>query len=1068
MTTAARSAPAQRAAPSAKPRTARAALPAPARSPAAAGALRAAGRAALGSGAPLEPGLRTQFESRFGADFGDVRVHLDAQATSWASLLGARAFARGDDIVFGAGHFAPWTAEGRGLVAHELAHVVQQRRGGAEPAPGVSAAHEQAAQRAAQAFSQAGGPVAVEGATGTGVACDEERREPGDDFYVNAFHGNRAWYWGSFGKPIPGWPVDPKLQELWNALPVSRQKGQEVPGADPRAIAKSPPLREFVDTVREFQHARMPAVDRSIEGTVDPRTADLLRAREAERKSAAMAKVPKTVAARPALSGTGFAAGASLSGHVSAGTTLADRALGVLSDPGGAARSYAKEAIESFSTDKLKALLLDSVIRAFHLPPTGTRIAMKVAEGMADQLVQELVREGKGRKLLDHLSDFSLSDSGELLKGYYVGLAEGVVSPLTDLFGILTLGEQLKKGGEDMLASAFNNRNRIGAEWKALVESVDEVTLKLAAFWEGVKAHPADAVLALLNAPDALTELAESKAYELGKAGGSAVVAGLEEPWQPPKEEGPAPDPLGMPAAYVEHMAKKAENYVLSSPWAKIGSKFGYAIGFVAIQAILIAFTSGVGNAIEEVGVAMGKVAGALGKVAKGAGMVAARVAEFVAMVGKGIAAVEEVIALLIGKALKPLEKLLEPLLEPMGRMFEKLRAFLRKLFGVAEKEGVALVDAAAGKGANALGDEASKVAPKPLPPPGEPKPVPKAKAPATNAAADEALVEPKPKAQPKAKAKAATTDADVEPKAKPKARTKAAKPDATTEPKAKPTAKSKAAKPDATAEPKAKPKAKSKAAKPDATVEPKAKPQAKPKAKTKASPKPKAPARTKSVPEFAGPAHRRPGPNSIDLDTAGTGGIKKISFLDDPEGRFAVKIKGELQEGLYRGKGPAPKGKVKAPNYNRSDKLLSNREVGLDSNWENAHLWGPGFGDEAMAGMMKAPKSVNQWYQNEGIEGWARDLRKAAGPGAKIEVEATAVAWKPSELAWKPKAQADFLKRVEYRVNLTTGAGEKASVHVTIDVLPPPKGGVAEFKIDPIGAANPADLLNIVAGKAK
>jgi len=211
--------------------------------------------------------------------------------------------------------------------------------------------------------------------------------------------------------------------------------------------------------------------------------------------------------------------------------------------------------------------------------------------------------------------------------------------------------------------------------------------------------------------------------------------------------------------------------------------------------------------------------------------------------------------------------------------------------------------------------------------------------------------------------------------------------------------------------------------------------------------------------------AGMRPDATNFDRQTAGTGGIKEIDFGKDPEGRFSVKIKGELKEGLYRGKGKTPAGKTRAPNYNRSGKLISNKEAGLGPEWENAHLWGPGFGDEAAAGMMKAPRSVNQWYQNEGIEGWARDLKKAAGPGASVDVEATALAWDLEKGGWRPKAQVDFLKTAEYRVRLTTAQGETASIRVTIEAPRPPGTGLPTVEIEPKGAANPADILNIIKG---
>jgi hypothetical protein len=65
-------------------------------------------------------------EARFGHDFSRVRVHSDAPAAESADAVQARAYTVGNDIVFGRGEYAPGTAKGRRLMAHELTHVVQQ------------------------------------------------------------------------------------------------------------------------------------------------------------------------------------------------------------------------------------------------------------------------------------------------------------------------------------------------------------------------------------------------------------------------------------------------------------------------------------------------------------------------------------------------------------------------------------------------------------------------------------------------------------------------------------------------------------------------------------------------------------------------------------------------------------------------------------------------------------------------------------------------------------------------------------------------------------------------------
>lgn len=88
-----------------------------------------AARGGGGGGRPLAQPVREFFEPRFGHGFGDVRVHTDARAARSARSLGALAYTVGADVVFAEGQYAPETQAGRALLAHELAHVVQQRGG---------------------------------------------------------------------------------------------------------------------------------------------------------------------------------------------------------------------------------------------------------------------------------------------------------------------------------------------------------------------------------------------------------------------------------------------------------------------------------------------------------------------------------------------------------------------------------------------------------------------------------------------------------------------------------------------------------------------------------------------------------------------------------------------------------------------------------------------------------------------------------------------------------------------------------------------------------------------------
>jgi hypothetical protein len=110
-----------------------------------------------GGGAPLPSALRTKVEHATGTELGDARAHTGADSAAAAADLGARAFTVGPDIHFGAGQYDPSSPAGEHLIAHELAHTVQQR---GAAAPTVQAklevsrpgdAHEQAADRFADA-----------------------------------------------------------------------------------------------------------------------------------------------------------------------------------------------------------------------------------------------------------------------------------------------------------------------------------------------------------------------------------------------------------------------------------------------------------------------------------------------------------------------------------------------------------------------------------------------------------------------------------------------------------------------------------------------------------------------------------------------------------------------------------------------------------------------------------------------------------------------------------------------------------------------------------------------------
>ena len=81
-----------------------------------------------GKGSPMSEDLKTIMEERFGTNFDAVRIHTGEDAVRLTEMLNAQAFTQGCDIYFNTGKFNPNTASGLYLIAHELTHVVQQKK----------------------------------------------------------------------------------------------------------------------------------------------------------------------------------------------------------------------------------------------------------------------------------------------------------------------------------------------------------------------------------------------------------------------------------------------------------------------------------------------------------------------------------------------------------------------------------------------------------------------------------------------------------------------------------------------------------------------------------------------------------------------------------------------------------------------------------------------------------------------------------------------------------------------------------------------------------------------------
>lgn len=136
--------------------------------------------AASSTGSALPAPIQRKFESSLGADLSSVRVHTGSESQNAAAAVGAQAYTVGQDIHFGAGKFDPTSNGGQHLLAHEVAHTVQQSGGASArqnklevSSPHDSAEHE--ADRAADAMI-VGSPFQVTG--GSAGAARKIHREP--------------------------------------------------------------------------------------------------------------------------------------------------------------------------------------------------------------------------------------------------------------------------------------------------------------------------------------------------------------------------------------------------------------------------------------------------------------------------------------------------------------------------------------------------------------------------------------------------------------------------------------------------------------------------------------------------------------------------------------------------------------------------------------------------------------------------------------------------------------------------------------------------------------------------
>jgi hypothetical protein len=184
-------------------------------------------------GQPLDAASRAVMEPRFGYDFSRVRVHTDARAAKSAEAVNAQAYAVGSNIVLGANQSGTGNSSNQRVLAHELAHVVQQdgrSAGGSLKVAPANDSAEGAADRAADEALSGGrvsNPTKASGRLqrlGANPACTPTQAK---DLHQAVFNAN-SWV-GKALKALAATPLAPKtltaLQHNFGAAGTAANAG---------------------------------------------------------------------------------------------------------------------------------------------------------------------------------------------------------------------------------------------------------------------------------------------------------------------------------------------------------------------------------------------------------------------------------------------------------------------------------------------------------------------------------------------------------------------------------------------------------------------------------------------------------------------------------------------------------------------------------------------------------------------------------------------------------------------------------------------------------------------------
>jgi hypothetical protein len=322
----------------------------------------------------------------------------------------------------------------------------------------------------------------------------------------------------------------------------------------------------------------------------------------------------------------------------------------------------------------------------------GTTVHEMVKATLHGFVVEVKAESGtKGPQLWAKVKEIFTSGSQAALfvLHYYWGLVKGILSPITGLFDLGVLVVKLLYLGAQIMATSWARRSELAAKAEKIAEGIGALAMRGGSAIAGLLSQPFNTIKALAPWFSSLEKDAITAAETGGHKIGKLLLSQLNKP--------------------VSELAESA----------------GEIVGTVLVNAVLLIFTAGIGDAIAQIASKLGELGAFLGKFGEAAqmlGRLVTELGELLTIIGGWITRAEALFAKAATAVLKPIA----PVLEELGNVLNNLRSFLRELLGVSEEAAGAAAERAAAGAAHAAEGRVppSSVRPSPKLVP-EPKPTP-------------------------------------------------------------------------------------------------------------------------------------------------------------------------------------------------------------------------------------------------------------------------------------------------------------------------------------------------------